>query len=56
MRIRSLTKRKDLKIEDIIVINDLEINLAKHKIFKEDKEIELSNKEYLIIEYLAKNR
>jgi DNA-binding response OmpR family regulator len=56
LRIRSLTKRKDLKIEDIIVINDLEINLAKHKVYKENKEIELSNKEYLIIEFLSKNR
>jgi DNA-binding response OmpR family regulator len=56
LRIKSLTKRKDLKIEDIIIINDLEINLAKHKVFKENKEIELSNKEYLIIEFLSKNR
>ncbi len=56
LRIKSLTKRKDLKIEDILTINDIIINLSKHKVYKDDKEIELSNKEYLIIEFLTKNR
>jgi len=55
-RIKAISKRKDKLIEKIIKIWDLKIDLQKHKIYKKDQEIELWNKHFLIIEFLAKNR
>ena len=55
-RINALAKRKVLLIEDKIVIWNIEINISKHKIYKDKKEIEFSNKEYLIIEFLVRNK
>ncbi len=56
MRIKSLLKRKEKEIEDKIIIWDIEINLSKHKVFKNLDEMELWNKEYLIIEFLSINK
>ena len=70
VRIKAILKRKDKKIENIVNIWDLEINFSKHKVFlchselstchpeldSGSKEVELGNKEYLIIEFLVKNR
>lgn len=55
-RINALVKRKGNIIEEKIIIWDFEINISKHKVYKNSKEIEFWNKEYLIIEFLAKNR
>ena len=55
-RIKALLKRKDKKIEDIIKIWDIEINLSNHKIFKSKKEVKFWNKHFLIIEFLARNK
>lgn len=56
MRIIALSKRKDKQINDILFIKDIEIDFSKHKISQKNKEIIFSNKEYLIIEFLAKNK
>lgn len=56
MRIIALSKRKNKEINDKILIKDIEINFSKHKIFQQNIEIDFSNKEYLIIEFLAKNK
>lgn len=56
VRINALVKRKWNIIEEKIIIWDFEINISKHKVYKNSKEIEFWNKEYLIIEFLAKNR
>ncbi|MDP2090937.1 MAG: response regulator transcription factor [Candidatus Gracilibacteria bacterium] len=55
-RINSLVKRKMSVIEEKIVIGKLEINILKHKIYYAKKELEFSNKEYLIIEFLVRSR
>lgn len=55
-RINALVKRKSNIIEEEIIIWDVKINLSKHKVYKNKKEIEFINKEYLIIEFLAKNK
>ncbi|NUJ98020.1 response regulator transcription factor [Candidatus Gracilibacteria bacterium] len=54
-RVNALFKRKDKLMEQKILVRDLEINFSKHKIFKGKEEINISNKEYLIIEFLVKN-
>ncbi len=56
VRINSLLKRKDKKIENIINIWKVKIDLLKHKIYFSNKQVKLGNKEYMIIEYLAKSK
>ncbi|NDK08156.1 response regulator [Candidatus Gracilibacteria bacterium] len=55
-RIKALLKRKDKDIEDIIKFKDISLDIGKHKVYKKSKEIELGNKEYLILEYLLSNK
>lgn len=56
LRINAIAKRKEKKIDDIIKIWNIDINLSKHKVFNNWIEVELWNKEYLIIEFLSKNK
>ncbi|MDD4151479.1 MAG: response regulator transcription factor [Candidatus Gracilibacteria bacterium] len=56
MRIIALSKRKNKQINDKLFIKDIEIDFSKHKIFQQNNEIDFSNKEYLIIEFLARNK
>lgn len=56
LRIKAVWKRKNMEIQELITIWNIEINLSKHKVFSKWKEVELANKEYLIIEFLSINR
>jgi len=56
IRINAILKRKDKEVNDKITVWKFEINLSKHKVFLSWKEIDLSNKEYLIIEFLSVNK
>lgn len=55
-RIKTLWSRKDKELVNIIKHKDVEIDLWKHKVFKSWFELELGNKEYLILEFLAINK
>lgn len=55
-RIKSLLKRKDKDLKNTIKIKDVELDINKHKVYKNSKELELWNKEYLILEYLLLNK
>lgn len=55
-RLKSLYKRKEKTIDEIIKIKDLEIDIQRHIILRKWKEIKLSNKEFMIVEFLAKNK
>ncbi len=55
-RVNTIFKRKDKKIEEIIKIWNINIDLSKHKIFDKWKEINFWNKHFLIIEFLARNK
>lgn len=55
-RVNALAKRKLSVIEETILVWNIEINILKHKIYNNGNEIEFSNKEYLIIEYLLRNK
>jgi len=55
-RVKVLFKRKDKKIEKIIKLWDIEIDLDNHKIYKDDNEIKFWNKHFLIIEFLSKSK
>ena len=52
-RIRSLIRRKATVKEAVIRIDDLEINTANHEVRRGEKIINLSAREYALIEYLA---
>ncbi|MDD2907542.1 MAG: response regulator transcription factor [Candidatus Gracilibacteria bacterium] len=56
LRIKSILKRKDKEIDERINVGNICINISKHKILLNGEEIILSNKEYLIIEFLAINK
>ncbi len=56
LRIKSIARRKNMELQEVINIWEIEINLSKHKVFLKNEEIELSNKEYLIVEFLSINR
>lgn len=56
LRIKSIARRKNMELQELINIWEIEINLSKHKVFLKKEEIELSNKEYLIVEFLSINR
>ncbi len=55
-RVRSLLRRKGTVKEAIISIDDLEINTASHEVKRAGNIINLSAKEYALLEYLAYNR
>jgi len=55
-RIKALLKRKDKNINNSLKIRDIELDIDKHKVYKDSKEIELGNKEYMILEYLLSNK
>lgn len=55
-RILALYKRKDKLIEEVFVVGEVSIDVVRHKVTFKWKEIELGNKEFLIVEFLAKNQ
>jgi len=56
LRIRAISKRPINNFQDeILKIEDLEINISKHLVKRGDKYIKLTNKEFMVLEYLAKN-
>jgi len=55
-RIKAILKRKDKIIEEYLQIWDIKIDYSKHKIYYLNEEKNFSNKEYLIIEFLSKNK
>ena len=55
-RIKALTRRHKGNYSNPIKINNIEVDTEKHKVFKAEKEIPLSPKEYYLLEYLIQNR
>ena len=56
-RIKILWNRKQEIIDkELSISKNIIINFSKHKFFFNNREVELSNKEYLIIEYLSINK
>ena len=54
-RIRALLRRGTRTL-DKLVIDDLEINVNERKVVRGGKTIELSNKEFAILEYMVRNK
>jgi heavy metal response regulator len=54
-RIRALLRREKLDKEPILKIGDLTLSLITHKVMRKGKEIELTAKEYSLLEYFMRN-
>ncbi len=55
-RVKALLRRPKLIKDDVIVVDDLVIDIQKHKVTRGEKEIELTFKEFELLEYLASNQ
>ncbi len=54
-RVRALLRREKVDKEPILGINDLTLSLVTHKVMRGGKEIELTAKEYSLLEYFMRN-
>jgi DNA-binding response OmpR family regulator len=55
-RVNALSRRAAYRKTDIIQIDDLEVDIQKREVFRKNKKINLTAKEYEIFELLIKNR
>jgi two-component system copper resistance phosphate regulon response regulator CusR len=55
VRVKALLRRRPTQQIDVIHVDDLELNRLTHKVKRADKRIELSGKEYALLEYMATN-
>ncbi len=55
VRVRALLRRRPTQQTDVILIDDFELDRLTHKVKRAKKRIELSGKEYALLEYLAMN-
>lgn len=54
-RIRALLRREKTEKEPILKIADLTLSLVTHKVARKGKEIELTSREYSLLEYFMRN-
>lgn len=55
-RVKALLKRSEKQAQDILKIDDIEVFTWEHKVYKRGKDMDFSNKQYLIVEFLMQNR
>jgi len=54
-RVRALLRREKKEKEPLLRIADLTLSLVTHKVIRKEKEIELTSKEYALLEYFMRN-
>jgi heavy metal response regulator len=54
-RIRALLRREKADKEPLLKIGDLTLSLVTHKVMRQGKEIDLTSKEYALLEYFMRN-
>ncbi len=54
-RIRALLRKRDGQGSTKLKVEDLELDLLAHKVTRKDREIDLTSKEYALLEYLMRN-
>jgi DNA-binding response OmpR family regulator len=55
-RIKSLLRRTNKSIDDIINIKNIKVDLKLFRVYKDDKEVEMTSLEYKLLLYLLKNK
>jgi heavy metal response regulator len=54
-RVQALLRRQKPSHGQVLEVGDLQLNQLTHKVMREDKEIKLTAKEYILLEYLMLN-
>jgi len=54
-RVRVLLRKKDSRVQTQLKVGDLSLDLLTHKVTRGDREIDLTVKEYALLEYLMRN-
>lgn len=54
-RVRVLLRKKDSRVQTQLKVEDLSLDLLTHKVTRGDREIDLTVKEYALLEYLMRN-
>ena len=54
-RVRALLRREKIDKEPLLKIDDLTLSPVTHKVMRKGKEIELTSKEYALLEYFMRN-
>jgi heavy metal response regulator len=54
-RVRALLRREKTDKEPVLIVGDLTLSLVTHRVTRKDKEIELTSKEYALLEYMMRN-
>ena len=54
-RVRALLRREKVDKEPILQAGDLTLSLVTHRVTRKEKEIELTSKEYALLEYMMRN-
>ena len=54
-RVRVLLRKKDNRVQTQLKVEDLVMDLLTHKVTRGEREIELTVKEYALLEYLMRN-
>jgi heavy metal response regulator len=54
-RVRALLRREKTDKEPLLTIADLTLSPVTHKVMRQEKEIELTSKEYALLEYFIRN-
>lgn len=55
-RVRALLRRPEQTLDSVLTVDDLSLDTAKHSITRAGKDVQLSGKEYAILEYLLRNK
>ena len=55
-RVRALLRRPEDVLNTVLTVDDLVFDVAAHTVRRADKQIQLSGKEYAILEYLLRNK
>ena len=54
-RVRALLRRPQTSVETVLRVADLSLDLNTHEVLRNDQKIELTNKEFSLLEYLVRN-
>ena len=55
-RVRALLRRPNEVLDSVLSVDDLRLDVAKHTVERAGKDVQLSGKEYAILEYLLRNK
>ena len=54
-RVRALLRRPQTSVETVLRVSDLSLDLNTHEVLRNNQKIELTNKEFSLLEYLVRN-